>query len=148
MLTTFSQCNFSLEFPKLLGQSHICYHCLSVSGISKITHRGILIYIYIVQQLHLICSLKTPHTKNFNSGKVLTLFRSFHVNKTSLLIEFSLKWTYLTGWKYAQNLIQRPCSKWSNSQVKILAHSDFWNSFIYKLSLQSLWKSNSKRNLN
>ena len=39
----FQQCNFSLEFPETLSQNHICYHWLSVSGISKIMHRGILI---------------------------------------------------------------------------------------------------------
>ena len=26
MLTTFPQCNFSLEFPEIFSQNHICYH--------------------------------------------------------------------------------------------------------------------------
>ena len=43
MLTTCPQCNFSPEIPEILRQSHICYHWLSVSGISKIMHCGILI---------------------------------------------------------------------------------------------------------
>ena len=43
MLTTFPQCNISLEFPKLLSQNLICYHSLSVSGNSEIMHCGILI---------------------------------------------------------------------------------------------------------
>ena len=34
---------FSLEFPEILSQNHICYHWLSVCGISKIMHCGILI---------------------------------------------------------------------------------------------------------
>ena len=45
MLTTFPQCNCSLEFPEILSQNHIRYHWLSVSGISKIMHCGILISI-------------------------------------------------------------------------------------------------------
>ena len=43
MLTTFKQCNFSVEFPEILSQNPICYHWLSVSGNSKIMHCGILI---------------------------------------------------------------------------------------------------------
>ena len=43
MITAFQQCNFSLEFPEILSQNHTCYHWLSVSGISKIMHCGILI---------------------------------------------------------------------------------------------------------
>ena len=43
MLTTFPQCDFSLEIPELLSQNHICYHWLSVSGNSKMMHCGILI---------------------------------------------------------------------------------------------------------
>ena len=43
MLTTFPQCIFSLEFPEILSQNHICYHELSVSGISEIMHCEILI---------------------------------------------------------------------------------------------------------
>ena len=43
MLTTFPQCNFSLEFSEILSQNHIRYHWLSVSGNSKIMHCGILI---------------------------------------------------------------------------------------------------------
>ena len=39
VLTTFSQCNFSLEFPEILSQNH----CLSVPGISKIMSCGILV---------------------------------------------------------------------------------------------------------
>ena len=42
MLTTFPQCNFSLELPEILAQNHIYYHWLSVSGISKIMLCGIL----------------------------------------------------------------------------------------------------------
>ena len=50
MLTTFSQCNFSLEFPGILSRNHICYLCLRVSGISKIMHCGILINLpYLLQ---------------------------------------------------------------------------------------------------
>ena len=45
MLTTFPQCNFSLEFPEILSQNHIWYHWLSVCGISQIMHCGILINI-------------------------------------------------------------------------------------------------------
>ena len=41
-LTTFPQCNFSLEFRDLLSQNYICYQWLSVFGIYKIIHRGIL----------------------------------------------------------------------------------------------------------
>ena len=26
MLTTFPQCNFSLEFPQIVSQNHTCYH--------------------------------------------------------------------------------------------------------------------------
>ena len=43
MLTTFPQCNFSLEFLEILSQNHIRYHWLSVSGNSKIKHCGIVI---------------------------------------------------------------------------------------------------------
>ena len=43
MLTTFPQCNFSLKFPEILSQYHICYHWMCLSGISKIMHSGILI---------------------------------------------------------------------------------------------------------
>ena len=43
MLTSFPQCNFSLEFPEILRQNHISYHRLGVSEISKIMHCGILI---------------------------------------------------------------------------------------------------------
>ena len=43
MLTTFPQRNFSLELPEILSKNHICYHWLSVSGISKIMYCGILI---------------------------------------------------------------------------------------------------------
>ena len=42
MLTTFPQRKFSLEFPEILSQNHIGSRCLSVSGISKILHCGIL----------------------------------------------------------------------------------------------------------
>ena len=35
--------HFLLEFSEILSQNHICYHSLSVSGISKIMHCGILI---------------------------------------------------------------------------------------------------------
>ena len=45
MLTTYPQCNFSLEFPKILRQNYTCCNWLSVSGISKIKHCGILIII-------------------------------------------------------------------------------------------------------
>ena len=38
MLTTFPQCNNSLESPEILSQNHNCYHWLSVSGIAKIMH--------------------------------------------------------------------------------------------------------------
>ena len=40
MLTTFP-----LESPEILCQSHICYHWLSVSGISEIIHFGKIIHI-------------------------------------------------------------------------------------------------------
>ena len=40
MLTTFPQCNFSLEFPEILSQNLICYHRLSVSGNSEMMHCG------------------------------------------------------------------------------------------------------------
>ena len=43
MITSFPQCNFSLEFPEILSQNCICCHWLSVSGISKTMHFGILI---------------------------------------------------------------------------------------------------------
>ena len=43
MLTTFPQCNLSLEFSEILRQKHICYHWLSASGISKIVRCEILI---------------------------------------------------------------------------------------------------------
>ena len=43
MLTTFPQWNFSLDFPVMLSQNHICYHWLGVSEISKMMHCGILI---------------------------------------------------------------------------------------------------------
>ena len=43
MLTTFPQCNFSLEFQEILSQNNTCYHWLSVSGSSKIMYCGILI---------------------------------------------------------------------------------------------------------
>ena len=39
----FPQRNFSLEFPEILSQNHICHHWLGVSGISKITYCGVLI---------------------------------------------------------------------------------------------------------
>ena len=42
MLTTFPQCDVSMEFPAILSQNYICYHWLSVYGISKIMHCGIL----------------------------------------------------------------------------------------------------------
>ena len=45
MLTTIPQCNFSLEFLEILSQNYICYHSLSVSGISKIMHCGTLLNI-------------------------------------------------------------------------------------------------------
>ena len=43
MLTTFPHCKFWLELPEILSQNHICYHCLSVSGLSNMMHCGILI---------------------------------------------------------------------------------------------------------
>ena len=43
MCTTFPQCIFPLGFLEILSQNHICYHCMSVSGNSKIMHCGILI---------------------------------------------------------------------------------------------------------
>ena len=43
MLTTYSQCKFSIEFLEKLGQNCICNYRLSVSGNSKIMHCGILI---------------------------------------------------------------------------------------------------------
>ena len=43
MITTFPQCNFSLEFSEILGQNLICYHWLSVSGNNELIHCGILI---------------------------------------------------------------------------------------------------------
>ena len=43
MLTTFSQCDFGLEFPEIPSQNLICYHWPSVSGNSKLLHCGILI---------------------------------------------------------------------------------------------------------
>ena len=42
-LTTFPQCIYSLEFREILSENHIRDHCVSVSGISKIMHCGILI---------------------------------------------------------------------------------------------------------
>ena len=50
MFKTFPQCKLLLEFPEILSQSHICYHWLSVSEISKMMHCGILI------DVPLICS--------------------------------------------------------------------------------------------
>ena len=41
LITTFPQCNFSLEFSELLSQNQICNHWLSVSGILKIMQSGI-----------------------------------------------------------------------------------------------------------
>ena len=55
MLTTFPQCNCLLEFPEILSQNHICYHCLSVSGISKIVNCGILIGMPRWALLPLVC---------------------------------------------------------------------------------------------
>ena len=43
MLTTFPQCNFSLEFPEILNQSYNAYYGPGESGIYKIMHCGILI---------------------------------------------------------------------------------------------------------
>ena len=43
MLTASPQCTFSLESPPTLSQKQICYHWLSVYGIYKIMHCGILI---------------------------------------------------------------------------------------------------------
>ena len=43
MLTTFPQCKFSPELPEILSQNRKCYNWLSVSGISKIMHCGLLI---------------------------------------------------------------------------------------------------------
>ena len=43
MLTIFPQCNFSQEFPEILSENHIRYHCQSVSRISKTLHCGIVI---------------------------------------------------------------------------------------------------------
>ena len=51
-MATFPQCNFSLDFPEILSQNRICFHRVSVSGISKIMHCGILInkpYLYVVR---------------------------------------------------------------------------------------------------
>ena len=56
MLTTFPQCNFSLEFSEPLSWNPICYHRLSVSGISKIMRCGIFInmaYFWITQYMAL-----------------------------------------------------------------------------------------------
>ena len=57
MLTSFPQCNFPLEFPEILNteysQNLIRYHGLSLSGITKIIHCGILINIPY-------CLLKAP----------------------------------------------------------------------------------------
>ena len=45
-----------LEFPEILSQNHICYHWLSVSGIPKIMHCGILINMpYWVVPIHDFC---------------------------------------------------------------------------------------------
>ena len=41
-LTTFQKCDFSLEFPEILGQYLICYNCLSAPGNFDIMHCGIL----------------------------------------------------------------------------------------------------------
>ena len=43
MLTTFPQCNLSLEFPVLFSQNLIRYHWVNVSRNSKTMHCGILI---------------------------------------------------------------------------------------------------------
>ena len=43
MLATFPLCNFLLEFTEILSQNLICFHLLSLSGISKTMHYGILI---------------------------------------------------------------------------------------------------------
>ena len=43
MLTTFPQCNFSLEFPEILNQSYNAYYGPGESWIYKIMHCGILI---------------------------------------------------------------------------------------------------------
>ena len=42
MLTTYPPCNFSLEFKEIFSQNLLNYHSLSVSGISKIMHCGII----------------------------------------------------------------------------------------------------------
>ena len=42
-VSTFPQCNCSLEFSEVLSQNRVWYHWLSVSGISKIVRCGILI---------------------------------------------------------------------------------------------------------
>ena len=42
MLTTYPQCNFSLEFKEIFSQNLLNYHSLSVSGISKTMHCGII----------------------------------------------------------------------------------------------------------
>ena len=44
VLTSFPQCNLSLEFREILKSKSICFHWLSAPGNSEIMHCGILIY--------------------------------------------------------------------------------------------------------
>ena len=67
MLTTFPQCNFSLEFPEIFSENHICYHWLCVSGISKIMHCGTLInrpYCTFMINEHANCLRYPDDTRN------------------------------------------------------------------------------------
>ena len=71
MLTLFSQCNFTLEFPEILSQIIIGYHKLIVTGNSKIMHRWILINMpYSVTYVNSACFPSTikcaPHAISFH----------------------------------------------------------------------------------
>ena len=52
----------SLEFLEILSQNHLCYHCLSVSGISKSMHCAILIQwmAHEMRNLFLFCINEKP----------------------------------------------------------------------------------------
>ena len=56
VLTTFPQCNISLEFPEMLCQNYY----MSVSGISKILHCGILIDMPHVRRMFVLLHEVNP----------------------------------------------------------------------------------------
>ena len=85
MLTTFPQYKLLPEFQEILGQNHMCYHRLSASGNSTITHCGILMNMPFFISSSVLARLQRQHrlhsTMNWHinreiawSGRSITQF--------------------------------------------------------------------------